>query len=226
MTPALNAVRREELRKLATAATHMPGPWDAGEGASFVLSFRDIDAGNDWPLRCVAYIAAMSPDTTLALLAYIAELEAGRWQPIETAPKTSHAIMVWCPEWCNTYEVTWNSIFHLSDEWPERRKPGWQHFGGDRRLLEVPTHWRHLPMPPEDAALLPKSMSFPRLTSEGDALPTEGILRPLADREKSADTLMNQASEKRRHAAVLVTDAEALEKLAYDTADYCGGGEP
>lgn len=59
-----------------------------------------------------------------------------------------------------------------------------------------------------------------------DNRPTEGILRPLADREKSADTLMDQASEKRRSMTALIIDAEVLEQLAYDTADYCGGGEP
>lgn len=63
-----------------------------------------------------------------------------------------------------------------------------------------------------------------RLTSEDDAPPTESILRPLADRGKSADPF-DQAQEKRRQAAALITDAEALEQLAYDTADYCGGGE-
>lgn len=63
-----------------------------------------------------------------------------------------------------------------------------------------------------------------RLTSEDDA-PTESVLRPLADRGKSADDFMDQASNKRCHAATLITDAEVLEQLAYDTADYCGGGE-
>lgn len=62
-------------------------------------------------------------------------------------------------------------------------------------------------------------------TSQSDA-PTESILRPLADRGKSADDLMDQAREKRRHASALITDAEMLEQLAYDMADYCGGGEP
>jgi hypothetical protein len=48
----------------------------------------------------------------------------------------------------------------------------------------------------------------------------------LADREKSADDIMDQALEKHRNAAALIADAEVLEQLAYDTADYCGGGEP
>ena len=66
----------------------------------------------------------------------------------------------------------------------------------------------------------------PSATGSVDASPTESILHPLADREKSADTLMDQAQGKRRHAAALIADAEMLEQLAYDTADYCGGGEP
>ena len=58
------------------------------------------------------------------------------WKPIETAPRTSKAILVWCPERKNIYIVCW------FDEW--------QHFCGTGRTLnETPTHWMPLPEPPK-----------------------------------------------------------------------------
>lgn len=58
------------------------------------------------------------------------------WRAIESAPKTSRAILVHCPERQNTYAVCW-----LRDHW--------EFFGGaGRELTETPTHWRPLPAPP------------------------------------------------------------------------------
>lgn len=63
------------------------------------------------------------------------------WQPIETAPKTSKARLVWCPERQNTYIVSWSDT-----------PPGWLFFGGGGRdLQEDATHWMPLPEPPEQA---------------------------------------------------------------------------
>ncbi len=63
------------------------------------------------------------------------------WQPIETAPKTSRAILVWCPERRNTYVVTWWSI--------DESRTSWVHFGGTSgELYETPSHWMPLPEPP------------------------------------------------------------------------------
>lgn len=91
MTPVLDAVRREELRKLASEAT--PGPWRAseteppgeqcvhaaGSPQQMFTAWRYTGRlKGEFPYKAnAAYIAAMSPDIALALLAYIAELEAG-----------------------------------------------------------------------------------------------------------------------------------------------------
>jgi hypothetical protein len=59
------------------------------------------------------------------------------WQPIETAPKTSRARLVWCPENMCIYCVSWND------------KRGWIIFGGGwRDVIQGATHWRPLPPPP------------------------------------------------------------------------------
>ncbi len=81
----LDPVHREELRKLSTKAT--PGPWkfdhahvghsyEDGSYRKLAIAVPGHEASPRWNANA-AYIAAMSPDTTLALLAYIAELEAG-----------------------------------------------------------------------------------------------------------------------------------------------------
>ena len=64
-----------------------------------------------------------------------------QWQPIETAPKTSKAILVHCAERKNTYTVTWMR----DEEFPWSGK--WKHFAGGF-LTEAPSHWMPLPAPP------------------------------------------------------------------------------
>lgn len=73
-----------------------------------------------------------------ALSRLTARLDAERWQPIETAEKSSRAILVWCPERRNIYTVSWSDI---EDEWLI--------FGGYARLDEFPIAWRSVPTPPE-----------------------------------------------------------------------------
>lgn len=66
------------------------------------------------------------------------------WQPINTAPKTRSAILVWCEERRNTYIVTWmDGTFG-----PE----GWHHFGDGGFVYECPTHWMRIPSPPTSGA--------------------------------------------------------------------------
>jgi hypothetical protein len=60
------------------------------------------------------------------------------WQPIETAPKSSKAILVHCGDRRNTYAVTWFRLYE-----------GWAIFGGGA-LNEKPTHWMPLPAPPTE----------------------------------------------------------------------------
>lgn len=70
------------------------------------------------------------------------------WQDIETAPKASRGILVWCPAWRNIYIVSW--VVPLDEA--ARRNPDagfWSHFGGSGLpLREQPTHWAPLPSPP------------------------------------------------------------------------------
>jgi hypothetical protein len=84
--------------------------------------------------------------TAVLARAYLAATRADEgWRPIETAPKSSQSILVFCPEYGNTYIVCWRS-------WDET--PGWLHFahsGG--RLMEDPTHWMPLPSPPAGLTL-------------------------------------------------------------------------
>jgi hypothetical protein len=124
------------------------------------------------------------------------------WQPIETAPKDGTRVIL---EWGGLARVG----YYLDNSATQRPWQGWKVPSMEEWPSGQPTRW----------------LPFPRLTSEGDA-PTESILHPLADRGKSADDLFDKAQEKRRHAAALITDAEALEQLAYDTTDYAGGGAP
>jgi hypothetical protein len=78
---------------------------------------------------------------TAELAAYKRDAE---WQPIESAPKTSRAIMVHCAEYKNTYIVTWGDVGNLT--W-------WRIFGYGGALTETPTHWKPLPAPPIAAAI-------------------------------------------------------------------------
>jgi hypothetical protein len=68
------------------------------------------------------------------------------WQPIETAPKTSKAILVYVPSNRCTFAVTWRK----SDG---KNPPCWEIFGGGSRAFlrspEGPSHWMPLPSPPE-----------------------------------------------------------------------------
>ena len=74
-------------------------------------------------------------------LAAIMRKEPQGWMPIETAPKTSKAILVYCAERKNTFTVTWAR----DEEYPWSGK--WKHFVGDF-LNDAPTHWMPLPPPP------------------------------------------------------------------------------
>ena len=64
-----------------------------------------------------------------------------QWMPIESAPKTHKARLVWCPEYRNIYEVTWCE-----------HKLAWIHFGHGNVMTDTATHWREMPAPPQGAA--------------------------------------------------------------------------
>lgn len=62
------------------------------------------------------------------------------WQPIETAPKTSRARLVWVPEIRCTFCVTWRG---------DETQGEWGVFGGGiNAVIKGPTHWMPLPDPP------------------------------------------------------------------------------
>jgi hypothetical protein len=67
------------------------------------------------------------------------------WKPIETAPKTSKAILVWVPENKCTFCVTWAAL----GSGGSRESGGWGIFGGGwRDMVQRPSHWMPLPEPP------------------------------------------------------------------------------
>ena len=79
--------------------------------------------------------------------AYLNETDAAiaevlRWLPMETAPRTTKTILVWCPERQNTHAVYWR------DGKPE----GWCFAGSGvvRVVTEEPTDWMTLPPPPAE----------------------------------------------------------------------------
>lgn len=97
----------------------------------------------------------------------IAELEAGRWQPIETAPKGGTAVILYCPQGDgnpgSTYRVTAGQWFSSDGGTTEYRDSegrwigqddeepwaGWVSMdGGFSEDTMMPTHWHPLPAPP------------------------------------------------------------------------------
>lgn len=68
-----------------------------------------------------------------------------QWQPIETAPKSDGAILVYCADRRNVYTAIWGQCGGVLG------KDCWKHFGGNSDLWEEPTHWMHIPPnPPQE----------------------------------------------------------------------------
>lgn len=63
-----------------------------------------------------------------------------QWLPIESAPRTTRSILVWCPERQNQYMVSWDDRYEEGE---------WRTVGGWTALTEQPTHWQPLPAAPE-----------------------------------------------------------------------------
>ena len=65
------------------------------------------------------------------------------WQPIETAPKTPNAILVWVGSIQCSFAVWWDEV-----------NQKWVIFGGGWRSFlsgdNGPTHWMPLPEPPQE----------------------------------------------------------------------------
>ena len=68
------------------------------------------------------------------------------WQPIETAPKNgTHIILAW--DRCNGLPPVASEAFWRCDM-PFSGNGIWWYFAG--RLFQEPTHWMHLPTPPQE----------------------------------------------------------------------------
>jgi hypothetical protein len=74
------------------------------------------------------------------------------WQPIATAPRDGTAVLLFSPgigRWIGSSKPTWR----LVDE--RRPTPSVAEKiiarDGDKKNLTEPTHWRHLPPPPDES---------------------------------------------------------------------------
>ncbi|MCA0276314.1 MAG: hypothetical protein LCH86_09935 [Proteobacteria bacterium] len=81
----------------------------------------------------------------------IAELEAGGWQPIETAPKDGTVVILYCPQGDgnpgSTYRVTVGNWWSSQDD--QEPWEGWVSWdGGFSEDTMMPTLWQPLPAPP------------------------------------------------------------------------------
>lgn len=142
-TPAIDLPPVEDCitptPRQAEPANGQPGVEEAAESARF-LKGPGVTVGAHSLTHLRRLIAGFEYLQSLCA-EQKAKLEEAVWRPIETAPRTRAAILVYCPERMNTYAVSW--IDNGYDE------PGWFHFGGGRTGLdEEATHWRPLPARP------------------------------------------------------------------------------
>lgn len=74
------------------------------------------------------------------------------WQPIESAPKDGHNILVYVESNDCTYCVAWGIVSCNVDVDPSKieSRKGWCVFGGGyREHIQEATHWMPLPEPPK-----------------------------------------------------------------------------
>lgn len=121
-----------------------PPPWETIERAGKADLRLSPLVREAYKVACLIEDCGGSPDLTTAsgaafdLAGSISDhFRATNWQPIETAPKSRKAIMVYCAERKNIYVVTGSEI----------DSRGWKIFGGSF-LTESPTHWMPMPTPP------------------------------------------------------------------------------
>lgn len=98
---------------------------------------------NDHDAAAIRQIG-LGPDNAGPTVAPLEGGEMSEWTPIESAPKTRKAILVYCPDLKNAYEVFWLDVPGYPDE------GYWCHFCGTHcELREIPSHWMPLPEPPK-----------------------------------------------------------------------------
>ncbi|MGO4718056.1 DUF551 domain-containing protein [Stenotrophomonas sp. 2MCAF14_2] len=107
--------------------------WGHHQEAGNVRDGEDLES-YEFELRVIGQLIRFGFDT-----GYGHATRAPQWQPIESAPKTTRSILVWCPERQNQYMVFWDS----------RYEGEWRTVGGGTSITEAPTHWQPLPAPPE-----------------------------------------------------------------------------
>lgn len=87
--------------------------------------------------RCVAVTRQDDEGRILSVIWEVSQVPD--WRPIESAPRGTEAILVWCPSRRNTYVVSWKKWAH---------KECWVHFSpGYPELEELPSLWRPVPAP-------------------------------------------------------------------------------
>lgn len=154
-----------ELARLALASDTLPPPAKASGAFEGVTELQSLirDAHIDGYMKgnsvaviyeyesrrahaeghAIEYVEARLDNPRHPLAEFASRLTRGYaagWQPIETAPKTSKAILVWCPGNLCQYMVTWDGYE------PNCRWVIWGGFGAS--LHESPTHWHPLPPAP------------------------------------------------------------------------------
>lgn len=117
------------------ASRFVPDKFNVGDGAPYMLAGRDE---NDLraAVASVNFLRAHSAEIAGALR------DAERWQPIESAPRTGIAVLLWKP-WKSGRDCT--TIGHYANGWCDRF---------NEEMTPEPTHWRPLPAPPtQDSAM-------------------------------------------------------------------------
>lgn len=153
MTSALAEVLEKLERAVSLVADMTPGEltvYDANEGDGWpprpLWCFKNesYDSGDDPALQgSIHYGGKEDADAIVAAVNFLREhgpallRDAGDgWLPIESAPHTGIAVLLWQP-WKSGRDCT--TIGHYANGWCDRF---------NEEMTPEPTHWRPLPLPP------------------------------------------------------------------------------
>ncbi len=135
-----------------------PGPWTVGRfgsvhrpkvegsessvGSAIVVGGSKSGMYDGYQENCEAIAAAVNFLRTHSAEIAGALRDAEMWQPIESAPRTGIAVLLWQP-WKSGRDCT--TIGHYANGWCDRF---------NEEMTPEPTHWRPLPAPPaQDSAM-------------------------------------------------------------------------
>lgn len=105
---------------------------DAKDPADFLFEYAEAIGEDNYE-----GLAASIRDTILGTAALEGSVEVPAWQPIETAPKDGHDVLITTAGYGTLVRVGF---------WDEARDGVWSVWPGRERMQ--PTHWRPLPEPP------------------------------------------------------------------------------